>query len=141
VGAVLTEETDRLVQDYASIVRPHAPKSTNDRFDALLAQVREALRHGRPDDGRKSHSEMFAIFINGAKEHPGFRVDLFLAFSRERHLAIDKALHERLVADGQACIDRNDLDGLRRTIGRILENQIPTTARNAASAALAGLMK
>lgn len=141
VGAVLTEETDRLAQDYDSIVRPHAPKSTNDRFDALLAQVREALRHGRPDDARKSHSEMFAIFINGAKEHPGFQVDLFLAFSRERHLAIDKGLHDRLVADGQACIDRNDLEGLRRTIGRILENQIPTTAKGAASAALAGLMK
>jgi molecular chaperone DnaK len=141
VGAVLTEETDRLVQDYDSIVRPHASKSANDRFDALHGQVREALRHGRPDDARKSHSEMFAIFMAGAKEHPGFQVDMFLAFARERHLAIDKALHDGLVAEGQACIDRNDLDGLRRTIGRILENQIPTTARRAASAALAGLMK
>lgn len=141
VGAILIEETDRLVQDYDTIVRPHAPKSTNDRFAALLGQVREALRHGRADDARKSHSEMFAIFINGAKEHPGFQVDMFLAFARERHLAIEKALHDRLVAEGQACIDRNDLDGLRRTIGRILENQIPTTAKSAASAALAGLMK
>lgn len=141
VGAVLTEETDRLVKDYDSIVRPNASKSTNERFDALLGQVREALRHGRADDARKSHSEMFAIFMTGAKEHPGFQVDMFLAFARERHLAIDKALHDALVAEGEACIDRNDLDGLRRTIGRILENQIPTSARNAASAALAGLMK
>lgn len=141
IGAVLTEETDRLVQDYNSIVRAHASRSTNDRFDALAEQVREALRHGRPDDARRSHSEMMAIFLTGAKEHPGFQVDMFLAFARERHLAIDKALHDRFVAEGQACIDRNDLDGLRRVIGQILENQIPTSAKKAASAALAGLMK
>jgi len=103
--------------------------------------VREALRHGRADDARKSHAEMWAIFMAAAKEHPGFQVDIFLAFARERHLAIDKALHDRIVADGQACIDRNDLDGLRRAIGAILANQIPTDAKKAATAALAGLMK
>jgi molecular chaperone DnaK len=141
VGVVLAEETDRLSQDYNSIVRPRAPQSTNDRFDALAEQVREALRHGRADDARKSHAEMWAIFMAAAKEHPGFQVDIFLAFARERHLAMDKALHDRIVADGQACIDRNDLDGLRRAIGAILANQIPTDAKMAATAALAGLMK
>jgi molecular chaperone DnaK len=141
VGAVITEETDRLVQDYNTIVRPHASRSTNDRFDALAGQVREALRHGRADDARKTHSEMMAIFITNAKDNPGFQVDMFLAFARERHLAIDKILHDRLVQEGQACIDRNDLEGLRRTIGRVLENQIPTNANRAASAALAGLMQ
>jgi molecular chaperone DnaK len=141
IGAVLTEETDRLVQDYNSIVRAHAPRSTNDRFDALVEQVHEALRHGRADDARKSLAEMTAIFLTGAKEHPGFQVEMFLAFARERHLAIDKALHDRLVTEGQACIDRSDLDGLRRVIGQILENQIPTSAKKAATAALAGLMK
>jgi molecular chaperone DnaK len=90
VGAVLTEETERLVHDYDAIVRPHASKSTNDRFDALLGQVREALRHGRADDARRSHAEMMAIFMTGAKEHPGFQVEMFLAFARERHLAIDR---------------------------------------------------
>jgi molecular chaperone DnaK len=141
IGAVLTAETERLVQDYNSIVRARAPRSTNDRFDALVEQVHEALQHGRADDARKSHAEMIAIFLDGTKEQPGFQVDMFLAFARERHLAIDKVLHDRLVAEGEACIERNDLDGLRRAIGQILENQIPTSAKNAASAALAGLMK
>ncbi len=36
---------------------------------------------------------------------------MFLAFARRRHLAIDKVLHDGLVAEGQACIDRNDLEG------------------------------
>jgi hypothetical protein len=141
IGTVLTQENERLVHDYNSIVRDHAPKSTNDRFDALAEQVREALRHGRADDARKSHAEMTAIFLTGAKEHPGFQVEMFLAFARERHLAIDKARHDRFVAEGEACINRNDLDGLRRVIGGILENQIPTSEKRAASAALAGLMK
>src|ERR1700704_4170898 len=32
VGVVLAEESDRLSQDYNSIVRPRAPQSTNERF-------------------------------------------------------------------------------------------------------------
>jgi molecular chaperone DnaK len=141
VGSVLTAEVDGLVQAYHATVRAHAPRSTNDRFDALLEQVHEALQHGRPDDARRSYSEMIAIFLDGAKEQPGFHVDMFLSFTRERHLAIDKARHDRLIAEGEACIDRKDLDGLRRVIGQILDNQYPTSAKKAASAALAGLMK
>jgi molecular chaperone DnaK len=141
IGAVLTAEADGLMQAYNATVRAHAPRLTSDRFDALVEQVHEALRHGRADDARRSYAEMIAIFLDGAKEQPGFHVDMFLSFMRERHLAIDKARHDRLIAEGEACIDRNDLDGLRRVIGQILENQYPTSAKKAASAALAGLMK
>jgi hypothetical protein len=123
LGSVLTAEVDGLAQAYNATVRNHAPRSTNDRFDALLEQVHEALQHGRPDDARRSYAEMIAIFLDGAKEQPGFHVDMFLSFTRERHLAIDKALHDRLIAESEACIDRNDLGGLRRVIGQILDNQ------------------
>ena len=75
---------------------------------------------------------MISIFLDGAKEQPGFHVDMFLSFTRERHLAIDKALHDRLIAEGEACIDRNDSGGLRRVIGQILDNQYPTSANAAA---------
>lgn len=141
IGAVLAADTDGLVQAYNATVRANAHGSTNDRFDALAEQVHEALRHGRADDARRSYAEMIAIFLDGAKEQPGFHVEIFLSFVRERHLAIDKALHDRLIADGEACIERSDLDGLRRVIGQILDNQYPTSAKKAASAALAGLMK
>lgn len=115
------------MQAYNATLRANAPRSTNDRIDALLEQIHGALRHGRSDDARRSYTEMIAIFLDGAKEQPGFHVDIFLSFMRERHLAIDKALHDRLIADGEGCIDRNDLDGLRRVIGQILENQYPTS--------------
>lgn len=141
VGAVLTAETDGLVQAYNATVRAHAPRSTNDRFDGLVAQVHEALRHGRADDARKSYAELIAIFLDCAKEQPGFHVDMFLSFAQERHLAVDKPLHDRLATAGEACIDRRDLDGLRGVISQILANQYPTSAKKAASAALAGLMK
>ncbi|WP_212423604.1 hypothetical protein, partial [Bradyrhizobium sp. AUGA SZCCT0283] len=49
---------------------------------------------------------MISIFLDGAKEQPGFHVDMFLSFTRERHLAIDKALHDRLIAEGEACVAR-----------------------------------
>jgi hypothetical protein len=47
VGSVLTAEVDGLVQAYNATVRVHALRSSNDRFDALLVQVHEALQHGR----------------------------------------------------------------------------------------------
>jgi molecular chaperone DnaK len=76
-----------------------------------------------------------------AKEQPGFHVEMLVGLTRERHLAIDKPLHDRLISEGEACIDRENLDGLRRVIGQILANQYPTSAKQAATAALAGLMK
>ena len=61
--------------------------------------------------------------------------------SAARARQANQKMVDRLIAEGEACIDRNDLDGLRRVIGQILENQYPTSAKKAASAALAGLMK
>jgi molecular chaperone DnaK len=141
VGAVLTAETNGLVQAYNATVRAHAPRATNDRFNALVEQVHEALQHGRADDARRSYAELIAIFLDCAKEQPGFHVDMFLSYAQERHLAIDKALHDHLVKEGETCIERNDLDGLRRVISQILANQYPTSAKKAASTALAGLMR
>jgi molecular chaperone DnaK len=81
------------------------------------------------------------IFFDEARKQPAFVVDLFLDLARERHIAIDKPLHDRQVADGQSRIEREDIDGLRQIIGQMLDNRYPTGARAAATLALAGLMK
>ena len=141
LGAVVLSDANELINSYNGAVRASAPQATNDRFDALASQVREAVNHGRADDARRSCNEMLAIFVDAASQQPGFYVELFLSLTRERHLAVDKTLHDNLVAEGETCIDRNDLDGLRRVIGRILSNQYPTGARNTATMTLAGLMK
>jgi molecular chaperone DnaK len=140
VAAVLKTEVDDLTQTYDRNVRVHASQSTNNRFDVLTGQVQEALRHGRADDARRSYVEMLATFLDCAKEQPRFQVEMFLGLAGERHLAIDKSVHDRLADEGEACIGREDLSGLRTVIGQILANQYPTSAKQAATAALAGLM-
>jgi molecular chaperone DnaK len=104
-----------------------------------LGQV--TISQGNISDAKKSISEMRATLFEEFHKQPGFVVDMFLDMARERHFAIDKAMHDQLVDGGKKCIDRQDIDGLRSIIGKMLENRYPTTAPDSAATTLAGLMR
>jgi molecular chaperone DnaK len=141
VGDVLRAELESLLSAFDGAIRPKAEASAVERFDRLARQARESIARGHAEDARKSISEMKAICFDEAGKQPGFVVDTFLEFARERHVAIDKVLHDRLVDAGKASIGRNDLNGLRAVIGQIVENRYPIDAKDSAKITLAGLMK
>jgi len=66
---------------------------------------------------------------------------MFLDLARERALVVDKALHDRLVEEGKAVIERSDLNSLRAVIGQMRQNRIPMDPKSSATTALAGLMR
>jgi molecular chaperone DnaK len=141
VGAVLTADLNSMVETFNAAFRSHVAPAVADRFDHLVRQVREAIQRGRVQDARKSYAEITAICFDEARKQPAFVIDFFLDLARERHIAIDKALHDLQVAEGQSRIEQEDIDGLRKVIGQMLDNRYPTGARATATLALAGLMK
>ena len=141
VGDVLRAELESLLAAFDGAIRPHAEALAVERFDRLARQARDTIARGHTEDARKSISEMKAICFDEARKQPGFVVDIFLEFARERHLAIDKALHDRLVDAGKASIERNELYGLRAVIAQIVENRYPIDAKDSTKITLAGLMK
>jgi molecular chaperone DnaK len=141
VSDVLRAELESLVAAFDGAIRPSADSAALDRFDRLARQTRDSIARGNIDDAKKSISEMRATCFDEARKQPGFVIDMFLELARERHFAVDKALHDRLVEAGKASIDRNDLYGLRAVIGQILENRYPIDVKDSPKVALAGLMK
>jgi hypothetical protein len=66
---------------------------------------------------------------------------MFLDLARERHVAIDKAIHDRLVEAGKASIEHNDVHGLRAVIAQMVENRYSIDPKASSTMALAGLMR
>ncbi len=141
VGDVLKAEIESLTSSFDIAARAAASEEAAAHFDVLRQQARRAIEDGNFDDARKSINEMRAIGLAEIAKQPAFVVDFFLELSRERHLAIDKDLHDRLVATGSAAIENNDVDGVRSVISQMLENRQPVAATEGHAAALAGLMK
>jgi molecular chaperone DnaK len=141
VGDVLRAELESLIDAFDVAIRPNANAAAAERFDQLGRQAREATLHGRAEDAKKSISEMRAICFDEAGKQPAFLVDPFSDLARERHFAVDKALHDRLVEGGKTSIENNNLNGLRTIIAQLLENRYPMDAKGGAKTALAGLMK
>jgi hypothetical protein len=114
--------------------------AVSDRFDVLSRQASEAIDRGNVDDAKKSIFEMQGRCFDEARKNPGFVVDAFLDLSRERHLAIDKTLHDRLVENGKLSIEHSDLGSLRSVIAQMLQNRYPTDVKESRAPDLAGLI-
>jgi molecular chaperone DnaK len=71
---------------------------------------------------------------------PSYVIDRFLRLARDRHLAVDKALHDKVVEEGKASVARHDLNGVWSAIKQIQDNQVPTSPK-ARSEGLSGLMR
>ena len=141
VSDVLNAEVESLVASFDMAIRPSASRAASEQFDILARQARDAIIRGEMEDARKSISEMRSIGFAEAGKQPGFIVSWFLELAKERHFAVDKNVHDRLVERGQACINGNNVDGVRMVIGQMLENRYPIDPKDSAAAALAGLMK
>ena len=141
IGEVLQADMESLIGAFDAVIRQTVDSSISERFDRLVGQARESIGRGNTEDARKSIAEMRAICFEQVRKQPSFVIDTFLDLARERPLAIDKALHDRLIEAGKSCIDRSAFNDLRNVIVQMLENRYPTNAKDSATTALAGLMK
>lgn len=141
VGDVLRGRLESLILLFDEGIRANAEAGLAERFDRLAQQAGDSIARGNMDDAKKSISEMRAICFEEAVKQPGFLVDMYLDLARERHFAIDKNLHDKLVESGKASIERSDINGLRSVIAQMHENRQPVDSKVGATSALAGLMK
>jgi molecular chaperone DnaK len=141
VGEVLGAEAGSLVEIFDTGIRPTADTAAAQRFEQLARQARGSIEYGNMEDAKKSISEMRGIFLDEVLKQPGFLVNMFFDLANERALAVDKGQHGRLVEEGNAMIERNDLNGLRSVLGQMRQNRIPMDPKSSSEAALAGLMK
>ncbi len=67
---------------------------------------------------------MRSIRLKVRSESPEFLLAIFQMLGEERFLAIDEALHDRLIAAGIAAVKANDVSALKGVIGQMFSNRV-----------------
>jgi len=138
--AVILNDLDTFEENLAEVV---------DTFDAaLIAQlqqlgmtVREMVAVGNWDNARRAFEQMRSILNRALFQQPAFVASLFQDVARARYAAVDKGLHDRLVADGLQAIESGDADRLRDILRQMFNNHIATDPGSGKASLLAALVQ
>jgi molecular chaperone DnaK len=71
---------------------------------------------------------------------PSYLALIFRSICEDRYLVVNKTLHDLLVKDGEGAIANDDVNGLRKVLGRMMANRFEI-GTNKAITALAELMR
>jgi molecular chaperone DnaK len=142
VRASLRADIDEFVEAFSVHFSKTADPKLNSQVHRLAGSARDALMQDDSnsiEDARKSLDEMRAIVISDFAKQPVFWVGMFEDMAKDRHRAIDKAKHDRLVKEGEGYIQVEDIDGLRQTNFQMRDNMVRGTDGSSVDI-LAGLM-
>lgn len=122
-GAVLSQQASGLEAVFDEHVREHTGAASSGAFDKLAETARDAIRRADMSEAERAVKGMEAILYRELWQNPAYIVRQFKARAGERHLAVDKALHDELVTKGQKALAGNDIDSLRRILFQMFENR------------------
>ncbi|MEQ6335677.1 Hsp70 family protein [Sphingobium sp. MK2] len=138
--AVLLAELNDF-QDYIDDrLRSFAPELAA-RFDGLGNNMREAMSREDWNKAGQIFEQMRSLLYRALQEQPEFVIAQFAMIAQERFAALDKALHDKLVLQGEEAANCNDIDGVRNVIRLLLNNRVQTSTPSAKVAVLAGLVR
>jgi molecular chaperone DnaK len=139
----LRSEIDEFVEMFSIGFAKASDPKINAQINRLAGLARDALMKDDPnsiDDARRSLDEMHGILFSDLAKRPGFWVGMFEDLAKDRHRAVDKSKHDRLVNEGEAFIKKEDLDGLRQIAFQLRDNMV-RRADASTPDVLAGLMR
>lgn len=138
--AVLLQEIEQIEEGVADLVDSFDPE-TVERLNTLLRSAREEISNQNWSGVRQLVQQARTVFQRALVQQPGFILHMFETLSEERHSALDKNLHDRLVQEGGQCLESGDIEGVREVVGAILRNRMPSEAESGGVAILSSLMR
>jgi molecular chaperone DnaK len=142
VRFVMRSEIDHMIEGALKDLVGLLDEKTIEQIKRLGSAAREALLDDSKQgliEARRSIEEMRSLIFTNLAQQPGMWVGLFQDLAEQRHAAIDKEMHDRLVSEGNAFGKANDIDSLRRTVFEMQNNMTQRT--NATLSGLSGLMR
>ncbi|MGA2494817.1 MAG: Hsp70 family protein [Roseiarcus sp.] len=115
-------ELDSVRADFERM-RGLAKPAEQESFDLLVQTAERDMSNPGPDfEAHLGHmrSKIFSILAR----QDWFVVDNFNWHVENPHLFVDAELHARLVAEGKAALERNDISALREVLGQMQSNRI-----------------
>lgn len=111
------------------------------RIPLLGNSMREAISREDWSKAAQIFEQMQSLVYRAMGEQPEIIVAQFEIFANERFAALDKSLHDELVARGKQAVSTDDIDEVRKVIRQLLNNRVQTSAPSAKVAVLAGLVR
>ena len=115
--------------------------ATIERFQRLGKAFFQAIEDNNIADAERALDEMKGVVRSALFEDFGYLRSAFHAMREDRHLAVDKSLHDRLVQEGDQSLASKDKDGLRRAIIGLVQNRFRMGDGRAEIEELADLMR
>lgn len=137
---MLLQEIEQIEEGVADLVESFDPE-TVERLNTLLRSAREEISNKNWSEVRQLVQQARTIFQRALVQQPGFILHMFETLSEERHSALDKNLHDRLVQEGGQCLESGDIEGVREVVGAILRNRMPSESESGGVAILSSLMR
>jgi molecular chaperone DnaK len=137
--AVLIRELEELEDRFADMV-DQVDASAIERAQQLAHACREAIGLAEFHKARQIVEQLRSIYHSELFNQPSFLVGLFEDLSQERFAALDKSLHDRIVAQGRSATASEDMAGLRTAIGQLINNRMPNQRSSNNLTVLAGLV-
>jgi molecular chaperone DnaK len=139
---VLLQELAETRETFNWHARKHADATSTERFDRLGVTVGQSVRNGDMAGAERALKEMKGILYRELWRNPAYLVYVFKKLSLERHLAVDKALHDELVSEGQRALAANDvIDGLHRVLRGMYQNRFFVGSPDKDIAVMASIMR
>jgi molecular chaperone DnaK len=138
--AVLLQEIERIEDGISDLIESMDP-GTVERLSTLLRSAREEISNKNWSGVRQLVQQARTVFQRSLYEHPAFLLAMFERLSQERHSALDKDLHDRLVQQGWAAVEQQDIDSVREVLSMIVRNRMPNETESSGVTMLAGLMR
>jgi molecular chaperone DnaK len=127
VRSAIRSDIDQFVEGFAIQVASDVDANINVQIQRLAGYARDALMRSSPhavEDASRSLAEIRGLLFGALAKQPGFWRARFESFAEDRHLAIDKELHDRLVAESETAVRSNDIDAIRNLTFRLSENMV-----------------
>jgi molecular chaperone DnaK len=127
VRSAIRSDIDQFVEGFAIHYASEVDANINAQIHRLAGYARNALVRASPDsveEARRSLEEIRDLLFGALAKQPGFWVARFEGLAEDRHLAIDKERHDRLVAESEAAVRSNDIDAVRQLTFRLSENMV-----------------
>jgi molecular chaperone DnaK len=130
-----------LVEDGFAELIDQLDAATAERITQLGYSAREAIGHEDWNKSRQIIEHMRSTLHNILYRQPAFIVSVFTDLAQERFAALDKDLHEEIVARGVAAIEADDINAVRSAVIELLNNRMPNQMGAKNVAVLAGLIR
>lgn len=143
VRSSIRSEIASFVEDLAETFATSINPETSSKIVRLTSLARDVLNSESPkapEESARYLADAKALLFRDLAKIPDFWIGRLDYLSDQRHLAVDKDLHDHLVSEGFAAVQKSDIDEVRDITFRLHENLIrvadPTRAGK-----LSGLMR